>query len=71
VSSGLPVGLDVELRQRRAAASSDFMRLAKRRFSLQEVAQLEGVRVFSLGHHVCSCSFWRIQLPHVLSHKCS
>jgi hypothetical protein len=42
VSLGLPVGLDVELRQRRAAASSDFMRLAKRRFSSEEVAQLEG-----------------------------
>jgi hypothetical protein len=42
VSLGLPLGLDVELRQRSAAGSSDFMRLARRRFSAEEVQQLEG-----------------------------
>jgi hypothetical protein len=67
VSLGLPVGLDVELRQRSAAASSNFMRLAKRRFSSEEVAQLEGMLKIGFRRtsvavlagraaHVCTCS---------------
>jgi hypothetical protein len=54
VSLGLPVGLDVELQQRRAAASSDFMRLAKRRFSTEEIAQLEGTYVLQVAAPLCT-----------------